>query len=189
MISIHADIFPEIVFIRTDWSDDYTNEIRSLLVRPDSGSVSIIRKNYLPFLKIVQKHFGNNVLVYESIFFDSQEPLSECMLTGQIICKKVVDIIESYENNINIENCNNNNNDQEEIYSTQALPKVHLWDEGTVSKIKFPFNQKIVQVIKEINGRKYLQVERNWSVPLERKCELIDKIKNLGFNIIYKRFE
>ena len=60
----------------------------------------------------------------------------------------------------------------------ENINKVSIKERGQQIEIVFKYDQEIIQIVKTIEGKKYNANEKIWTVPLDKKDELLSKLKN-----------
>lgn len=201
MLVLHIQKFQDFHFIRFDRSEEFNKSIKPFIIGSESGPcVSILPSNYLKFLKMVKKFFGSNVQVVESQAFDSQEFVSDCMITNQNTSKKLNELIVNDDDTQDgFASSKPSDQDSDSTLSTPPSSpvtppkkrvkfserKVKIMTSGNEYKITFFFDPLVVSTLKEIEGKRYDPTERSWYIPLDQKKEFLSKMSNIGRNVLW----
>lgn len=186
MHSMTVQKFQDFVLVSFEKTPEFQSAIKPFIMGSDAGHViSVHPSRYDSFLKTVKK-FNKDINVSESLFFDSQEPISDFMLTNHVITTKISELMiddDDEKDEIDMSTDSSDNSPKQVRFAENT---VTLENADTEVKICFKFNRQLVELIKAIRGRRYKPEQRAWYVPANQKMHLIEKLKNLKYNIVDK---
>ena len=70
-----------------------------------------------------------------------------------------------------------------QIVTEEDKISVVLKQENNLCYVKFNFNREIIEIIKQIKGKRYIAETKTWSIPLEERATLINKLQPLDILI------
>lgn len=180
--------FPDFCLISFDRTPEFQNSIKQFLLGSDTGHImSVHPSDYESFLKVVHS-FNKDIVVAESIYFDSQEPISDFMLTNHIIKNKITDLVfEDDKENKKQKKEQTSIQDRPDIFSDKTNNNSIMLEKiGQEFKLTFYYNAQLVDIIKTIENRRYVPETRNWFIPCDQKNLFLQKIRSLNYSVVIR---
>ena len=71
---------------------------------------------------------------------------------------------------------------EQQIEIEEQKPAVTFTQENNICNVKFDYNKEIIEIVKQIKGKRYIAAKKIWTIPIEEKEELINKLES--FDVI-----
>ena len=68
---------------------------------------------------------------------------------------------------------------EQQIEIEEQKPAVTFTQENNICNVKFDYNKEIIEIVKQIKGKRYIAAKKIWTIPIEEKEELINKLESL----------
>lgn len=175
MFSLVANKFQNFVRIQLVKSPEFNRAIQPFLstqndTQKASGcsiDMSISLANYNDFLKTM-RNFDRNMILSETQLFDSQEPMSDNMITNTPVHRRLGDII--FEGDCPAEGLSSTkwNSQKKKSLPAKQVSITHEYQTNEL-KVRFGFNRELVELIKKFEEKRYDPDNKVWYIRLEQK--------------------
>ena len=103
MLTLYVTKLQDFCFVRSNKNEEILEFVKPFITNIiSSSSISIEREKYIPFLKLVYILFGQDVIIKETVSYDSQEYESDFMLTNQVTSKGIIELIRENDSNFGL---------------------------------------------------------------------------------------
>jgi len=190
-MNLRIDTFPDFHFIHVDKNDDFSRTVQAKFGKLMTNVFSISRQDFPNFLQMAKSYFGTGLKVFETVHYYSQAQMDDYMSEANTQSSSIEEIINRYSLDVP-ESCWPSSSSSSSFASAKNCQwdndikeinefKITIDSSKNALIVRFPYNKEIIQLIKQINGRKYDVDQKSWTLPKEKKQELIDRLKSSSF--------
>ena len=206
MYSLNVENHQDFYFVQIERSEQFTQAIKPFIIGSGSGTyISVQKSKYNDFLKTVKKFYGSDVIINEELAFDSQEPISDCMITNVVTKRNINDVLISSD--YHDDNARDGYNDLPKRFASactisdqhdfvnstttdeirdKKYSTVKIKNDNEILKLYFHYDPILIQCIKKLAGSKFDYQDKCWMVPAIHRLELLRLIAKRNKNIHYQ---